>query len=130
MLYGTSCVNANSSPTTIQKVNLPCNDQGSLPASKRHRTADVSKSKAMDDVFCDHEDFTADDLEEIDILASQALTQDSISVNVHQNQGRGLLHKEKSTFAFPQTHKPALPRPERVSSSMFSYCGKYCSYLF
>lgn len=122
MLYGTSCVNANSSAEPV-RVYPPCNGQISCPPSKRLRSANASKGKAMDEVFGDNEDFTADDLEEIDILASQAFTQDSSSVNLHfnRNQGKVLSDNEQSTSTFPQIHRPTPHRPERVVTSMFTW---------
>ncbi|XP_040215588.1 ATR-interacting protein isoform X2 [Rana temporaria] len=115
MLYGTSCVNANSSAEPV-RVYPPCNGQISCPPSKRLRSANASKGKAMDEVFGDNEDFTADDLEEIDILASQAFTQDSSSVNLHfnRNQGKVLSDNQQSTSTFPPIHRPTPHRPERV----------------
>ncbi|XP_068946707.1 ATR-interacting protein isoform X2 [Petaurus breviceps papuanus] len=49
---------------------------GVSPPSKRSRSFDVSDFRDTDDSFGYNEEFTADDLEEIDIIASQALTQD------------------------------------------------------
>ncbi|XP_077308668.1 ATR-interacting protein isoform X3 [Lithobates pipiens] len=116
MLYGTSCVNANPSAEPVQRVYPPCNGQRSCPPSKRLRSANASKGKAMDEIFGDNEDFTADDLEEIDILASQAFTQDSSSINLHfnRNQGKVLSDNQQSTSTFPQIHRPPLHRPEGV----------------
>ncbi|XP_073448849.1 ATR-interacting protein isoform X1 [Aquarana catesbeiana] len=113
MLYGARCVNANSSAEPV-RVYPPRNGQSSCPPSKRLRLANASKGKAMDEVFGDNEDFTADDLEEIDILASQAFTQDSRSVNLHfnRNQGKVLSDRQQSTSTFPQIHRPT---PHRLT---------------
>ncbi|XP_030062180.1 ATR-interacting protein isoform X2 [Microcaecilia unicolor] len=46
-----------------------------FPPNKRYRSIEVTELKSVEDPFGDNQDFTADDLEEIDILASQALTQ-------------------------------------------------------
>nr|XP_033782644.1 ATR-interacting protein [Geotrypetes seraphini]XP_033782646.1 ATR-interacting protein [Geotrypetes seraphini]XP_033782647.1 ATR-interacting protein [Geotrypetes seraphini] len=46
-----------------------------FPPNKRYRSIEKTELKVVEDPFGDNEDFTADDLEEIDILASQALTQ-------------------------------------------------------
>ncbi|XP_043833123.1 ATR-interacting protein isoform X2 [Dromiciops gliroides] len=48
---------------------------GVSPPNKRSRSLDVTDFKETDDSFGYNEEFTADDLEEIDIIASQALTQ-------------------------------------------------------
>ncbi|XP_072510674.1 ATR-interacting protein isoform X4 [Notamacropus eugenii] len=45
------------------------------PPQKRSRSWDVSDFQDAEDSFGYHEEFTADDLEQIDIIASQALTQ-------------------------------------------------------
>nr|XP_048714303.1 ATR-interacting protein isoform X3 [Caretta caretta] len=45
-----------------------------FPPNKRYKSFE-SKSKQTEDPFEDNDDFTADDLEEIDIIASQALSQ-------------------------------------------------------
>ncbi|XP_037759872.1 ATR-interacting protein isoform X4 [Chelonia mydas] len=45
-----------------------------FPPNKRYKSFE-SKSKQTEDPFGDNDDFTADDLEEIDIIASQALSQ-------------------------------------------------------
>ncbi|XP_034632432.1 ATR-interacting protein isoform X4 [Trachemys scripta elegans] len=45
-----------------------------FPPNKRYKSFE-SKSKQTEDSFGDNDDFTADDLEEIDIIASQALSQ-------------------------------------------------------
>ncbi|KAM5148250.1 ATR-interacting protein [Mantella aurantiaca] len=116
MLYGVSCINADAVSVTAHQIYPTCNDQEDCPPSKRHRPANASKSKVMDDVFGDNEDFTADDLEEIDILASQAYTQDSNSVNPNSNRNRShaLSDKKRSKS---QTPKAAPHKPERVVSN-------------
>ncbi|KAM7169596.1 ATR-interacting protein isoform 2-T3 [Macrochelys suwanniensis] len=48
--------------------------RGCIPPNKRYKSFE-SKSKQTEDPFGDNDDFTADDLEEIDIIASQALSQ-------------------------------------------------------
>uniref|UniRef100_A0A8C4Y5F3 ATR interacting protein n=1 Tax=Gopherus evgoodei TaxID=1825980 RepID=A0A8C4Y5F3_9SAUR len=45
-----------------------------FPPNKRYKSFE-SKSKQTEDPFGDNDDFTADDLEEIDVIASQALSQ-------------------------------------------------------
>ncbi|XP_039403778.1 ATR-interacting protein isoform X3 [Mauremys reevesii] len=45
-----------------------------FPPNKRYKSFE-SKSKQTEDPFGDSDDFTADDLEEIDVIASQALSQ-------------------------------------------------------
>ncbi|XP_074861356.1 ATR-interacting protein [Carettochelys insculpta] len=45
-----------------------------FPPNKRYKSFE-SKSKSTEDPFGDNDDFTADDLEEIDIIATQALSQ-------------------------------------------------------
>ncbi|XP_067854718.1 ATR-interacting protein isoform X2 [Heptranchias perlo] len=47
-----------------------------FPPNKRHKGEQLKDTRANEDPFGDNEDFTADDLEELDILASQVLIQD------------------------------------------------------
>ncbi|XP_058025402.1 ATR-interacting protein isoform X2 [Ahaetulla prasina] len=47
-----------------------------FPPNKRYKSVVSSKCKETEDPFGDNDDFTVDDLKEIDIIASQALTQD------------------------------------------------------
>ncbi|XP_020854892.1 ATR-interacting protein [Phascolarctos cinereus] len=49
---------------------------GISPPNKRSKSFDVTDFKETEDSFGYNEEFTADDLEEIDIIASQALTRD------------------------------------------------------
>ncbi|XP_075039132.1 ATR-interacting protein [Mixophyes fleayi] len=112
MLYSASRVSANSTSETPRSVHNPCYDQGWHPPSKRHRL--VNGTKAMEDIFGDGEDFTADDLEEIDILATQAFTQKTEAVNAHKNQAQGnVLSSKQSTSNFLQPQRPALQRQGR-----------------
>ncbi|XP_074053732.1 ATR-interacting protein isoform X1 [Macrotis lagotis] len=50
---------------------------GVSPPNKRSKSHDVTDFKETEDSFGSNEEFTADDLEEIDIIATQALTQGS-----------------------------------------------------
>uniref|UniRef100_A0A8C0ILY6 ATR interacting protein n=1 Tax=Chelonoidis abingdonii TaxID=106734 RepID=A0A8C0ILY6_CHEAB len=50
------------------------NHGNGFPPNKRYKSFE-SKSKQTEDPFGDNDDFTADDLEEIDVIASQALSQ-------------------------------------------------------
>ncbi|XP_078065897.1 ATR-interacting protein isoform X2 [Mustelus asterias] len=55
------------------KKNLNHDCEG-FPPNKRHKSEQDTRTN--EDLFGDNEDFTADDLEELDILASQVLSQD------------------------------------------------------
>ncbi|KAJ7316766.1 hypothetical protein JRQ81_002928 [Phrynocephalus forsythii] len=46
-----------------------------FPPNKRYKSHNATEHEEMDDPFGDSDEFTADDLEEIDIIASQALMQ-------------------------------------------------------
>ncbi|KAM9326856.1 ATR-interacting protein [Gastrophryne carolinensis] len=111
VLYGKTIFYTNSSLTRVQSAYVLSNDQVGYPPSKRHRSANTTEAKAMDDVFGDHEDFTADDLEEIEILASQAYTQDThLEVNPsNNNQGNvrqgNVRSNSRSTPQFLQPHR-------------------------
>ncbi|XP_060095877.1 ATR-interacting protein isoform X2 [Heteronotia binoei] len=67
------------------------NHEGGFPPNKRYKSIVSSEQKEMEDPFGDSDDFTADDLEEIDIIASQALTQNfSLQANVKSEWNAGL----------------------------------------
>ncbi|XP_041447354.1 ATR interacting protein S homeolog isoform X2 [Xenopus laevis] len=88
ILYGPGRAQVGSSLRIPQGVQSTNYDRSRYPPPKRHRAADVNY-KAMDDPFDDNEDFTADDLEEIDILASQACTQDTAVTSIRNNYQQG-----------------------------------------
>uniref|UniRef100_A0ACB8EHJ1 Uncharacterized protein n=1 Tax=Sphaerodactylus townsendi TaxID=933632 RepID=A0ACB8EHJ1_9SAUR len=59
------------------------NHADGFPPNKRYKRLVPNEQKEMEDPFGDNNDFTADDLEEIDIIASQAFTQNfSLPTNV------------------------------------------------
>ncbi|XP_039084091.1 ATR-interacting protein isoform X1 [Hyaena hyaena] len=67
-------------PGSRRRTGLPAPSSGPLPSighppSKRARGFPVAAAPDPEDPFGAHGDFTADDLEELDILASQALSQ-------------------------------------------------------
>ncbi|XP_070594714.1 ATR-interacting protein [Erythrolamprus reginae] len=55
--------------------NIGSHGEG-FPPNKRYKSIVSSKRKETEDPFGDNDDFTVDDLKEIDIIASQALTPD------------------------------------------------------
>ncbi|XP_077181856.1 ATR-interacting protein isoform X2 [Paroedura picta] len=59
----------------INRSNIGNHGDG-FPPNKRYKSLVPNEQKEMEDPFGDNDDFTADDLEEIDIIATQALTQD------------------------------------------------------
>ncbi|XP_056380027.1 ATR-interacting protein [Hyla sarda] len=114
VLYSANKVKANSSSASHQSAHSSCNGQGIFPPSKRCRSSNISEYKAMEDVFGDGEDFTADDLEEIDIIASQAYTQDSGAANSRTNHVQSnVTGKNRQTSTFLQPQKPAPPKRGR-----------------
>ncbi|XP_073500416.1 ATR-interacting protein [Phyllobates terribilis] len=115
VLYSANQVHANSSSATHLSVHSACNDQGPYPPSKRYCSTSITESNTMEDVFGDGEDFTADDLEEIDIIASQAYTQDSGTASIYANhvQGNAILNN-RQTSPFLQPQRPAPPERGRV----------------
>ncbi|XP_073405666.1 ATR-interacting protein isoform X2 [Dendrobates tinctorius] len=120
VLYSANQVRANSSSATHQSVHSPFNDQGTYPPSKRYCSS-VTVFNAMEDVFGEGEDFTADDLEEIDIIASQAYTQDLGTASIHGNhvQGNAILNN-RQTSTFIQPERPAPPKRGRVALNSFT----------
>ncbi|TSM44098.1 ATR-interacting protein [Bagarius yarrelli] len=79
------------------------------PPSKRHRG---SQNEDPADAFEDDEDFTQDDLEEIDIIASQAITKDAqafsskrsfTSISVYPEQ-KAPIREGRKTFALGNSH--------------------------
>lgn len=76
------------------------------PPSKRQRGID-SGDPAGTDAFGDDEDFTQDDLEEIDIIASQAITKDTqaasskrsfASISVYSERNKAPVREGRKTF--------------------------------
>ncbi|KAM8931020.1 ATR-interacting protein [Pelodytes ibericus] len=111
-LYGIGLLNSNSSSSGTSVLN---NDKSRYPPPKRYRNDTVQESRTMSDPFCDNEDFTADDLEEIDILASQAYTQDVGVANVHRNpaQNRPLKNNQLTSVRHTVTHQTEPQRQGR-----------------
>ncbi|XP_053508639.1 ATR-interacting protein isoform X2 [Ictalurus furcatus] len=77
------------------------------PPNKRHRGLH-NEDPARTDAFGDDEDFTQDDLEEIDIIASQAITRDAQatsskrsfeSISVFPEQNKAPIREGRKTFA-------------------------------
>ncbi|XP_013920799.1 PREDICTED: ATR-interacting protein [Thamnophis sirtalis] len=60
---------------SISHNNIGNHGEG-LPPNKRYKSVVSSKCKETEDPFGDNDDFTVDDLKEIDIISSQALTLD------------------------------------------------------
>ncbi|GAA6107952.1 ATR-interacting protein isoform X2 [Tachysurus ichikawai] len=82
------------------------------PPSKRHRGSN-SEDLPGTDTFGDEEDFTQDDLEEIDIIASQAITRDAqatsskrgfASVAVYPEQNKAPIREGRKTFTIGNSH--------------------------
>ncbi|KAJ6668374.1 hypothetical protein lerEdw1_015751 [Lerista edwardsae] len=76
ILYGVdqAKVPASSFHGTAGQSNIGNHGDG-FPPNKRHKSLPSPEHKEIKDPFGDGDDFTEDDLEEIDIIASQALTQ-------------------------------------------------------
>ncbi|XP_015272740.1 PREDICTED: ATR-interacting protein isoform X2 [Gekko japonicus] len=75
-----------------------------FPPNKRYKTLVPNEQKEMEDPFGDSDDFTADDLEEIDLIASQALTQKfSLQTNVKSEWNAGLSSPLNNTSK-PSSH--------------------------
>ncbi|KAF7693198.1 hypothetical protein HF521_008514 [Silurus meridionalis] len=88
-----------------------------FPPSKRHRGSH-NEDPAGTDVFGDEEDFTQDDLEEIDIIASQAFTKDAqatsskrsfASISVYPEQNKEPKKEGRKTFAIENSHPSSSP---------------------
>lgn len=75
MLYGQAPLATSSSVFQIPSSRVG-NHKGVFPPSKRYKSDESTEATALDDPFGENEDFTVDDLEEIDILATQALTEE------------------------------------------------------
>ncbi|XP_069062788.1 ATR-interacting protein isoform X2 [Pleurodeles waltl] len=75
MLYGHAPLATSSSVFHISSSKVG-NHRDGFPPSKRYKSDDPTDATALDDPFDENEDFTVDDLEEIDILATQALTEE------------------------------------------------------
>ncbi|XP_028574666.2 ATR-interacting protein isoform X1 [Podarcis muralis] len=85
ILYGVDQAKVTTSPLSLQRATSRRNIgncEDGFPPSKRYKSHAGTEHKELEDPFGDNDDFTADDLEEIDIIASQALTQNT-SLNVN-----------------------------------------------
>ncbi|XP_066452370.1 ATR-interacting protein isoform X3 [Eleutherodactylus coqui] len=115
-LYPVNRFNDSSHPAVYQCVHSSCCDQGKYPPSKRYCSVNITESKAMEDSFADGEEFTAEDLEEIDIIASQAYTQDPGTPNSRTNHVQSnVMLNNRQTFLQPQ--RPAPPKRGRDTLS-------------
>lgn len=94
------------------------------PPSKRHRGS-RNEDPAGTDAFGDDEDFTQDDLEEIDIIASQAITRDaqatsskrsfaSVASALYPEQNKAPVREGRKTFAIGNSH----PSSSSISNNM------------
>ncbi|XP_025032341.1 ATR-interacting protein [Python bivittatus] len=78
-LYDVDQTKITSSSSSLQRSighNNIGNHSDGFPPNKRYKSVVSPKCKGIEDPFGDNDDFTADDLKEIDIIASQALTPD------------------------------------------------------
>ncbi|XP_048345593.1 ATR-interacting protein isoform X2 [Sphaerodactylus townsendi] len=86
ILYGMDQAKITSSSSSSQVATNQSNignHADGFPPNKRYKRLVPNEQKEMEDPFGDNNDFTADDLEEIDIIASQAFTQNfSLPTNV------------------------------------------------
>ncbi|KAM4651079.1 ATR-interacting protein isoform 1-T2 [Discoglossus pictus] len=113
IMYGLSRGQMNSSPATALSHSSSRSDGHRYPPPKRSRTSD---SKKMNDPFSDHEDFTADDLEEIDILASQAYTQEPGPAHPPTNHHHSItVRKNDSPYTGKTTMAPPGQQRQRNS---------------
>ncbi|KAG8436255.1 hypothetical protein GDO86_007380 [Hymenochirus boettgeri] len=109
ILYKKEQAHGHSSVRTPQAFQGSSYDRSSCPPPKRHRSSSILDHKDTEDPFSDNEDFTADDLEEIDILASQAYTPEPDSTNSHKNDRQGkILASNNSAFTSNATKLPSL----------------------
>ncbi|KAH0630065.1 hypothetical protein JD844_012660 [Phrynosoma platyrhinos] len=100
LLYGVDQTRVTASSSSFQRAtnrsNIGNHDSG-FPPNKRYKTLATTGPKEAEDPFEDSDDFTADDLEEIDIIASQALTQNMTLIpnvsRAEQNTELSLLPK-------------------------------------
>ncbi|KAM4722236.1 ATR-interacting protein [Rhinophrynus dorsalis] len=104
LFYSTGRAHVNPSFSTAEAHGSGY-DRSKYPPPKRYRT-----THNTEDPFGDNEDFTADDLEEIDILASQAYTQDTETTYAHKSDIRGKsLSNNGSVYAVNTTAHQSVP---------------------
>ncbi|XP_072845847.2 ATR-interacting protein isoform X1 [Pogona vitticeps] len=80
ILYGVDQAKVTTASSVFQRDTSQShvgNPGDGFPPNKRYKSHTATEPEETDDPFEDNDDFTADDLEEIDIIASQALTQDA-----------------------------------------------------
>ncbi|XP_060621885.2 ATR-interacting protein [Anolis sagrei] len=102
ILYGVDQARVTASTSSFQRTASNTGNHGDgFPPNKRYKTLATTGHKEMEDPFQDSDDFTADDLEEIDIIASQAMTQ---NVSVNTNASRAEQNRELSSLSKSTTN--------------------------
>ncbi|XP_062826083.1 ATR-interacting protein isoform X2 [Anolis carolinensis] len=99
ILYGVDQARVTASTSSFQRPTSQSNTENhgdGFPPNKRYKTLATSGHKEMEDPFQDSDDFTADDLEEMDIIASQALTE---NVSVNTTASRAEQNRELSSLS-------------------------------
>ncbi|XP_067907999.1 ATR-interacting protein isoform X2 [Heterodontus francisci] len=89
-----------------------------FPPNKRHKGEQAKDRRTNEDPFGDNEDFTADDLEELDILASQVLIQDvkPVSNTVKASVSNMKNNRESSVLKNDANTKVAVLTTESLSN--------------
>lgn len=131
ILYGVDQSKVTTASSSFPRVTSqsPFGNPGDgFPPNKRYKSHTATEHKEMDDPFEDN-DFTADDLEEIDIIASQALTQNA-SVKTRaprseQNAEVASLPNNTIKTLDPIKHWNSSLRTETTSVGRFGMCNQF-----
>ncbi|KAF7249863.1 ATR-interacting protein, partial [Varanus komodoensis] len=111
ILYHVDQAKVTTSPSSLQRATNQShvgNHGEGFPPNKRYKSFAAAECKEMEDPFADSDDFTADDLEEIDIIATQAMAEKvSFETNTWRTgQNTELSSIVNSTFKVPNHMKP------------------------
>lgn len=105
------------------------------PPSKRLKGLVPNEAPAEQDPFGDDEDFTQDDLEEIDIIASQAVTGNGQPTCVKRTfgstsgeQNKAPIREARKTFAFGGNN-PSSSHLFQRNDAFGQYSANYCLYF-
>ncbi|XP_062977257.1 ATR-interacting protein isoform X2 [Elgaria multicarinata webbii] len=129
ILYDVDQAKVTASSSFLQKTTSRSNvgNHGDgFPPNKRYKSLAANECKEMEDPFEDS-DFTADDLEEIDIIASQALTQNvTLKTNaLRTGQNTELSSAPNSTFGAPDHRNSTEETPSKDKFKLETLQSQY-----
>uniref|UniRef100_A0A0F7ZAN0 ATR-interacting protein-like n=1 Tax=Crotalus adamanteus TaxID=8729 RepID=A0A0F7ZAN0_CROAD len=133
ILYDVDQTKITSSSSPLQRSmshnNIGNHSEG-FPPNKRYKSVVLPKCKETENPFGDNDDFTVDDLKEIDIIASQALTPDVSSetnlFKTEQNAQLSVFPSSTNQFKTPdQWNITVMTETKSFGSSIEEMKGRF-----